>query len=260
MKIDPLEGRVFGQVKVVARAADCPRGNARYFLRCSCGTELLKLRHEITNPRRPLKNCGCARRRRWTPEDFAFLYSEYPKRGWIIANDMGRSVYAVRKKADDLGIIFKVPRRPTEWTEEEDAIIRQHYPSSGAVGAIVFLPKRSKLAIRGRAHWMGIKCPDENRYRTWKPHEEALIHSLYLSHGWHAVHTKLPNRSRIAIMRRAVELGYYQPVVWSDEETALLREAYPRGGIIASRQALPGHSDNSIRSKVRKLGLRFVLS
>jgi hypothetical protein len=42
-------------------------------------------------------------------------------------------------------------RRHNGWSEEEDALLREHYPFVGAPGCTKLLPHRSALAIRVRA-------------------------------------------------------------------------------------------------------------
>lgn len=57
-------------------------------------------------------------------------------------------------------------RKEDGWSDEEDAILREHFPSIGAPGVAKLLPHRTPMAIRTRASKKGIKR-DYGTGRIW---------------------------------------------------------------------------------------------
>jgi hypothetical protein len=258
LKLDPLEGKTIGHLTVVARASESKMGSARYFVRCSCGKDEIRYGSELTR-RHPRQSCGCLGDKRWTDEEYAFLKEEYPKRGWFIADEMGRTRHAIRNKAGVLGLHFDYERHYAgEWTEADDEILRRNYANGGTAICLPLLPGRTKASLRNRAHNLGIQCGRENRFGVWTDKENRIMRKHY-RHGWKAVQALLPERSRDAILQHARTLGLKQTPRWKRREERLLKKIYPTGGIGAARAALPGHSYQSIRAKIQKLNLRRIV-
>lgn len=98
------------------------------------------------------RSLGLAQKREgWTKEedDLVRKYYQKPGGGRKLAELLpGRSVLAIRKRASrDLNISNT---RYSKWTDEEDAIIREHYPSSEEE-MLKLLPRHTWEAIKMRA-------------------------------------------------------------------------------------------------------------
>lgn len=92
----------------------------------------------------------------------------------------------------------------TAWTEEEKAIVREHYPViGGKVSAM--LPGRSRDAIRGCARKLKLSAP--NVSRPWTAKEDAVLNRSYKRYGAAIIVDQLPGRSVIEIHNRARTLG-----------------------------------------------------
>lgn len=91
-------------------------------------------------------------------------------------------------------------RKP--WTEEEDAIIIQYYPSLG-IKIQEKLPDRTTTAIIGRASKLQIKY--ENNY--YSEEEKQIIRDYYPTEGIKGVSLRLPDRPIKSIQAMANRLG-----------------------------------------------------
>lgn len=100
----------------------------------------------------------------WTDEEYGILRDLYPEKGPLgvvkAMRDRGynRSIDSVRSKASNLGLRC---RATTSWTDEEERILRETYPSLGTKGAMRALAKagyhRSSSAVRMRASTLEIR-------------------------------------------------------------------------------------------------------
>ncbi|WP_435008055.1 hypothetical protein P12x_005324 [Tundrisphaera lichenicola] len=69
------------------------------------------------------------------------------------------------------------------WTEEEDQILRDHYPDKGFAYCAAKLPNRSKTAIYGRVQKLGVKYGD-GKLRKIRTHEEYAELDAKISEIW----------------------------------------------------------------------------
>lgn len=147
------------------------------------------------------------------------------------------------------------------WTPEEDAVVRENYPSHGGAwdGWSRLLPGRTVEAVRVHAYKLGAVTP-ANR-DAWTPDEDEVVRERYPEVGsrspeWAEL---LPNRTPSAIRRRANKLGlrYRGPVErWTEDELRTLRENVGRGmGWDGWRTVLPGRTRNAIYARAVREGL-----
>ncbi len=118
----------------------------------------------------------------------------------------------------DLSEILRI-RNDNSWTDEEDEILRKHYPSMGKA-VIDLLPNRPLRSIYKRANELGISFNDPYRFAQW---EDDIIKSEYAKYG-SDIYSKLNNRSRASVRQRAKVLKVYyageNPIL--DEELQLM--------------------------------------
>ena len=69
------------------------------------------------------------------------------------------------------------------WTEEEDQILRDHYPAQGFAYCASKLPKRSKTAIYGRVQKLGVKF-GEGTPRTIRTQEQYADLDARITEAW----------------------------------------------------------------------------
>ena len=145
------------------------------------------------------------------------------------------------------------------WSEVEDNIIREYYPTEGAE-VITRLPKRTKDSIRRRAFCLGVQYLDESTYT-----EEEL--SVLLKNGAiksvSELRVLLPNRSEQSIRNKLKKLGIevfnekprYDWTTSEEEKLVRLYEAYgPRWSKIV--QELGDVSRQQVIRKASLLGLQ----
>ena len=161
-----------------------------------------------------------------------------------------RSKFAIknqRKRSEACGeLTFSRPK--TKWSEEEDAIIRQYYPTEGGE-CDKYMPNRSRVAIRQRARFWGVYSTKKS---DWSEEEEAIMRQYYLFEGPDCFE-RLPKRSRAAVQNRAVHLGLtVQNRLWSEKEIDILIENFNLE-IEKLQTLLPGRTRNAISKKLKRL-------
>ena len=138
-------------------------------------------------------------------------------------------------------------RQKQKWSEEEDAIVRQYYPTEGGK-CDKYMPNRSRVAIRQRARFLGVCLTEKS---DWSEGEEAIMRQYYLSEGPDC-YERLPKRSRAAVQNRAVHLGLtVQNRLWSEKEIDILNKNFDLE-IEELQTLLPGRTINAISKKLRK--------
>ncbi|MGE0724736.1 MAG: hypothetical protein AB7O45_10190 [Alphaproteobacteria bacterium] len=129
-----------------------------------------------------------------------------------------------------------VPGRHSDrfWTEDEDALLRRHFPVGGAPQAEVHLPKRTRGSIYQRAAKLGLQPPGAAdrapRHRTEiTPELDARIAEEWSGDAGKGAVAALAERlglSRHALYSRAAKLGLIVPhqkePPWTAAEEALL--------------------------------------
>src|SRR5699024_5023830 len=81
------------------------------------------------------------------------------------------------------------------WTEEEDNIVRKYYPTNGAKGCQVYLPKRNSLTICARATLLNLVSGITNKNNQWSPEEDEIIKANYSKKNTDLT-SLIPNKSK----------------------------------------------------------------
>jgi hypothetical protein len=135
------------------------------------------------------------------------------------------------------------------WSEEEDKILRENYPSMGGK-VCKLLPGRTRTSCMARA---GMFCIRSNRsVRPWTNEEDNIIRENYPSMG-KGVHKLLSDRTPVSCSHRAVTLNIKcNSKSWSEEEDKILRENYPSMGRKVA-ELLPGRSKEACIDRANKI-------
>ena len=109
------------------------------------------------------------------------------------------------------------------WTEEEDNILRKFYPTNGAKGCQVYLPKRNSLTICARATLLNLVSGITNKNNQWSPEEDEIIKANYSKKNTDLT-SLIPNKSKGAIQQRASILGVKVINNWTEEEIRWMQD------------------------------------
>ena len=149
----------------------------------------------------------------------------------------------------------RAARRP-RWTPHEDALVRRHYPTGGADAVLAAGINRSRGAVTGRAHILGVTAPRPN---AWSEEEDQALRDHYPTGGYKAVQAAGVNRTSEAIRLRAANHGLPGPSThapWTTEEDGLLREHYPSGGVKATQAAGVDRTAAAIMFRAKRLNVQ----
>lgn len=113
-----------------------------------------------------------------------------------------------------------------QWTAEDDALLREHYPGGGVDGVLQWRPEWRSAQVRRRANELGLRVAPEV-LRT-------LLAQAYA-------------RNPRCVARRAQ----------MEAEAAVIRARFPEGGVQAVREVLPHLSRACIHSRTRAMGLQL---
>lgn len=124
------------------------------------------------------------RRRPWTAAEVRRLEAAYCQGGLLAAIQAlpGRSAYAIRQKADDLGLRppqgKRPKRKPYTWAPHQDDYIRRKL-SEPRAGKGVWLEmvrglQRPRQVIKARALKLGL-CAPRLAPLPWRPEEDAIL-------------------------------------------------------------------------------------
>ena len=111
----------------------------------------------------------------------------------------GRTKNSVLGRAYRIGL-KNVPR----WSEAEDAIVREYYPSEGRA-CHKRLPGRTASAVGERAIRLRVQYASVKR-RAWSAREDAIIREHYLVEG-QTIISRLPGRTLDSVLKRANIIG-----------------------------------------------------
>ena len=144
-----------------------------------------------------------------------------------------------------------------KWTEEEDKIIIDNYPTMGR-DVYKLLPGRSKNSCCYRASLLGCSY---NKSK-WSEEEDKILKKFYPSMGT-KVCELLPNKNYNSCRNRVklLKLRYkkYNTNKWTEEEIQILRDNYSKiGGSIY--KLLPGRSIASCHKKAKSLKIQYLPS
>jgi hypothetical protein len=203
------------------------------------------------------RRCGAAP---YEPADDRAIRRCFARGGDVaaLARRLGRSVGAVRRHAEALGVYH--PARRARWSAAEDAIVRDGYADGKTCATIAgALPGRSPTAVAARARRLGLS----DYGRRWTARDDALLTRMALAPTPVMKIAQALVRSPEAVRRRCRHLGLEQPLTpdaarggkpWTEQEDTLLRlHAGLNPANLAERL---GRSDHAIASRMRALGLR----
>lgn len=142
----------------------------------------------------------------------------------------------------------------SDWTQEQDTLLRNIYPTSGADACMKAIG-RDKKVIQNRAYYLGVKLA--NTRTNWTKEMDDLLTRVYQTHGMDKTIEAL-GLKRIQISRRAYLLGVKPPnanLVWTKEMDAQLSDVYPKKGKLAAMEAM-GLSEGQVRSRAHFLKLK----
>lgn len=106
---------------------------------------------------------------KWSDDEHALMLRVYRSRGGIkvVAKATGRSVRAIQRKAQDMGLT----RKEHPWTPEEDALVVELWPTMGIACSIHF-PLRTPGAVRQRA----VKFRVARLHKSAAPEPIRVVH------------------------------------------------------------------------------------
>jgi hypothetical protein len=95
----------------------------------------------------------------WTVEEIETLKAEYPRLGTKVTDLLpNRTPQAIRRRAWELDLQGPTTTRH-RFTAEEDAILRQHYPSGGSNACLEHLPHLTASQIKTRCtRFLDLRC------------------------------------------------------------------------------------------------------
>ena len=137
----------------------------------------------------------------------------------------------------------------SEWTEEDEDLMRQYYSSIGTKVKSMLSVERSNVAIQLKAGTMGLVYDGTK----WTDKEKNFLIQNYNTLGGSEC-AKILNRTAKSINKMAVRLNIPSSFKWSDKENEILKEKYPIMGKKCSVY-LPNRSEASIVAHANKFGL-----
>ena len=156
-------------------------------------------------------------------------------------------------------VVFLLGKR---WTDEEDKILREFYPTEGS-GVHKRLPDRGPKDCGARGRLLGLSF--EGKSRGWTEEEDRLLREYY-SVGGSALVAERISRSRAAITKRALFLGLSAPrsggngaPAWTADELSILLNNRDKCATELTG-LLPGRSVTAIDIKRVRLGLTDGIS
>ncbi len=121
-------------------------------------------------------------------------------------------------------LCFRELHPTIRWTKEEDAVLREKYPTATAEELIELFPERTPVGITKRARKLKINSEVVKDWAGYRSNPERWT-------------SRWENR-------------------WAHEEDAILREKYPTGTADELLQLLPGRLPQSIHNGAIRLHLR----
>lgn len=139
-----------------------------------------------------------------------------------------------------------------DWSEEDEDLMRQYYPSMGVKVKPMLSVERSDVAIQNRAKIMGLVCKSR-----WQEEEKIFLRKNYgrLSNKEIAEKIGRTEKSVRSIANKLKLNNIYRH--WDDEETEILKRYYPiEGKKVANR--LPYKNEKQCLNKARELNLKHM--
>lgn len=153
----------------------------------------------------------------WTDKELQLVRENYPEHGgdwdgWAAALP-GRSPRAIYRKANDMGVFYRGPRKQLgggrRWSPEEEEILKKNYYEHGPLweGWEDLLPGRNYTSIANKASLLGISHLRKRASSClkWTAVDDAVLEEHYPANGprWSGWKDLLPGRTIRSITARA---------------------------------------------------------
>lgn len=140
----------------------------------------------------------------WT-EDEDNILQYYPKEGGLVCHRLpGRTRNACKNRAQYIRLQRQEEHKFSRWTEEEDAILKEYYPTERET-VHLRLPGRTASACQRRAGGMKLGLQDPS-ITSWTEEEDQIMREYYPKEGGR-VQMRLTKRTKGACKTRAKALG-----------------------------------------------------
>lgn len=213
----------------------------------------------------------------WTDEEIEFLknhYFDYSKEYILNSLNSDKNWESVKRKAFELNLKRKTNR--ITWSEEEDQLLREMYPSKSKTEILKNLPKRKWRYIRNRADKLGLVRDSSlvysERASSWSSEEVAYLRNNYanapkeeiLSHiknkSWGSIKAVASRHKLVrdcdSILKDKVRNKTASRPLWTEEEDLVIKEMYHSSSKEDILNSLPKRSWKSIRARALKLNIK----
>lgn len=141
----------------------------------------------------------------WTEDEDNILQEYYPKEGGLVCHRLpGRTRNACKNRAQYIRLQRQEDHKFSRWTEEEDAILKEYYPTERET-VHLRLPGRTASACQRRAVGMKLGLQDPS-ITSWTEEEDQIMREYYPKEGGR-VQMRLTKRTKGACKTRAKVLG-----------------------------------------------------
>lgn len=141
----------------------------------------------------------------WTEDEDNILQEYYPKEGGLVCHRLpGRTRNACKNRAQYIRLQRQEEHKFSRWTEEEDAILKEYYPTERET-VHLRLPGRTASACQRRAVGMKLGLQDPS-ITSWTEEEDQIMREYYPKEGGR-VQMRLTKRTKGACKTRAKVLG-----------------------------------------------------
>jgi hypothetical protein len=155
-----------------------------------------------------LKSSNYSHQVAWSKEEIEIMKTYFPIEGIDVQKRLpNRTIPAIYSEASHLGVSINKRKKNSsnsEWTEEEDNILKEHYISDGISTCCKLLPNRSKQAIIMRANrYLDLK---KRNIRKWTEEEEEFLKEHFVKDGIDYCYQHL-DRTKDSIFQKAIRLN-----------------------------------------------------
>ncbi len=189
---------------------------------------------------------------RWTREQMEYLQKHYAhKTADQIAQQLGRTPIAVRKMAQKLRFsesCWRVARKKTEWSEQEDAILEK-YIFKWPAEKIAKKLNRPVRGVQSRAWRLCLL-----KQHRWTNQEIRKLEHWLPAYSRREIANKL-GRTLESVITKQKRLGLKKRLPWTRKEIAILKKYFPMEANAKVAKRL-NKSPATIAQKARELGLR----
>ena len=186
----------------------------------------------------------------WTDEDTEKLLEVYPSGDWNLIF----KIFPNRSKQFLYGQASKFDTHPDKyyWTEHDKNILINFYNDIGAKGVKPMLDGNYTIKnIQCKAKKMGL-----TKSKIWTDDEIDILIKNYPIVGATGMSELLPNKSRNAIVHKAMSLGISCECFWSEEEKQFVIDNWENMSDQELAQSI-GRGVKGVADQRRKLGLYY---